>query len=66
MFGITVDQRSASRIDNGLFPFPVQITETGVERKMIAGDKLPLWFEEIPVEPGFKPFGKPTQEAAAA
>jgi 20S proteasome subunit beta 1 len=42
------------------------ITETGVERKMIAGDKLPLWFEEIPVEPGFKPFGKPTQEAAAA
>jgi hypothetical protein len=61
-----VDQRSASRIDNGFGSSLVQITETGVERKMIAGDKLPLWFEEIPVEPGFRPFGKPAQEAAVA
>eukprot|EP00243_Klebsormidium_subtile_P011302 TRINITY_DN635_c0_g1_i2.p1 TRINITY_DN635_c0_g1~~TRINITY_DN635_c0_g1_i2.p1 ORF type:complete len:242 (-),score=62.16 TRINITY_DN635_c0_g1_i2:58-783(-) len=42
------------------------ITEKGVERKMIPGDKLPLWFEEIPVEPGFRPFAKPAEEATTA
>lgn len=62
-------ERSVSVVGSGhlrLSHSLVQITEKGVERKMIAGDKLPLWFEEIPVEPGFRPFAKPAEPAQEA